>query len=135
MYHHVASIQKPGSLPSWLITTASREASRLVAAARRRAEAERSPRATGPKEHEESPEALLGRVEEVDRIQRAIARLGPRCRKLITLLYVDPSSPSYQAVAESLGMPLGSVGPTRLRCLARLTRILESGGWEGADSP
>jgi len=56
-----------------------------------------------------------------------LSELDPRCRDLITALYFDPGTPSYAEVASRLGRPVGSIGPTRARCLKRLRGILEEG--------
>lgn len=50
--------------------------------------------------------------------------LGERCRELLQALYLDPREPAYAAVARALGIPLGSIGPTRARCLEQLKRHL-----------
>jgi DNA-directed RNA polymerase specialized sigma24 family protein len=47
-----------------------------------------------------------------------------RCRELLLALYLEPEQPSYAQVVEKMGMPLGSIGPTRARCLKRLKQIL-----------
>lgn len=54
-----------------------------------------------------------------------LSELDPRCRDLIAALYFDPGTPSYAEVASRLGRPVGSIGPTRARCLQRLKGILE----------
>lgn len=57
-------------------------------------------------------------------IQEGLGRLGGACRDLIMALYFDPSTPSYAAVAERLGRPVGGIGPMRARCLQRLRSLL-----------
>jgi RNA polymerase sigma factor (sigma-70 family) len=59
-----------------------------------------------------------------DWLDTGLSQLGESCRKLLTALYFQPELASYAEVAEHLGMPLGSVGPTRARCLKRLKRVL-----------
>jgi DNA-directed RNA polymerase specialized sigma24 family protein len=51
--------------------------------------------------------------------------MGEPCRKLLTALYLDESEPSYAEVSRRLGTPVGSIGPTRARCLQRLRAVLE----------
>jgi DNA-directed RNA polymerase specialized sigma24 family protein len=51
-----------------------------------------------------------------------------RCRRLLEALYLGPDDPSYAEVSERLGIPIGSLGPTRARCLAELARRLAAGG-------
>ena len=50
--------------------------------------------------------------------------VGKPCRDLLSALYLDPKQPTYAEVAAHLGMAVGSVGPTRIRCLKRLRRVL-----------
>jgi RNA polymerase sigma factor (sigma-70 family) len=58
-------------------------------------------------------------------LYEALQDLSPRCRDLVSALYFDPSEPSYEQVAVRMGRPVGSIGPSRARCLERLRRILE----------
>lgn len=57
-------------------------------------------------------------------IYDGLSQLGDACRELLTLLYFDPSRPSYRQVAAQLGRPVGAIGPSRARCLGHLRRIL-----------
>jgi DNA-directed RNA polymerase specialized sigma24 family protein len=56
---------------------------------------------------------------------RAISQLSGRCRELLRIIAFAPR-PDYAAVAAELGMPIGSIGPTRGRCLAKLRGLLAS---------
>jgi RNA polymerase sigma factor (sigma-70 family) len=53
-----------------------------------------------------------------------LSLVGKPCRELLSALYLDPKQPSYAEVAACLDMAVGSVGPTRIRCLKRLRRVL-----------
>ena len=57
-------------------------------------------------------------------------RLGERCRKLLDLLYFRATALSYDEIARRMGMPRGSLGPTRRRCLDRMRKNLGP-EWEG----
>ena len=57
-------------------------------------------------------------------IWRAFARLSDRCKTLLRLLLSD-HEPSYEEVGAALGMPMGAIGPTRMRCLDTLRRTLD----------
>ena len=61
-------------------------------------------------------------------VQDALGDISERCRALLERLYFSQEDSSYADVAESLEMPVGSVGPTRLRCLASLAQALERRG-------
>ena len=58
-------------------------------------------------------------------LNHGLSMIGRSCRDLLFALYLDPKQPSYAEVAERLGMAIGSVGPTRIRCLLRLRRVLD----------
>jgi DNA-directed RNA polymerase specialized sigma24 family protein len=60
-------------------------------------------------------------------VRRALATLPEQHRRLIGLLASSPP-PSYQEISAGLGMPTGSIGPTRKRILARLRAELEAAG-------
>ena len=62
---------------------------------------------------------------------RHFQRLPERCRVLLRIV-AHVARPDYAAVAEALGMPVGSIGPTRGRCLAKLRAMLQADpGWSG----
>ena len=60
----------------------------------------------------------------------AFGRLSERCQRLLRVLVVEPEdgAPSYDMAANVLGMPKGSLGPTRGRCLDQLRKYLDDGG-------
>lgn len=64
--------------------------------------------------------------EVVEWVHQGMDRLGARCRELITALYLSGSDVPYAQIAEQLQMPVGSIGPTRARCLAQLRTALEA---------
>lgn len=68
----------------------------------------------------------LERWELVQWLQDGLAQLNERCRNLVVALYFDEDEPSYQAIAETLAIPTGSIGPTRARCLQQLRKILDT---------
>lgn len=74
------------------------------------------------------PDDELEVLEERARVTRALARIGDRCRELLQLLYYADPRPAYDAIAAQLGMRIGSIGPTRARCLQKLESEL---GGEG----
>lgn len=114
-------IRSPQALTAWLVTTARREAWQLRHRARRHTTddpALESLRDPGP----ELDEGLL--TDERDRaLWAAFRRLPERCQALLRVVaHVD--RPDYTVVSEALGMPHGSIGPTRGRCLAKLRELL-----------
>jgi RNA polymerase sigma factor (sigma-70 family) len=106
-------------LSSWLITTTHRECWRLRRRDRDREPLDEAVAAEGPPPVEE-----IIRREREQGVREALARLDGRCRELLTALFLDPSLPSYEAIGARLGMPIGSIGPTRARCFRKLEAIL-----------
>lgn len=82
-----------------------------------------------PAEFDEAePHEDLSRLEQRARMTRALARVGERCETLLRVLYFEDPSPAYTDIAKRMGMPIGSIGPTRARCLEKLERILGAEG-------
>lgn len=131
LFQHVELIRKPGSIPSWIITTASREAWKLRRANNDREHKEahggRGPEASST----DLPSEVIERLEKTQIVRDGIEELDARCHRLLGELYLNDPPKSYQEVADALGMPLGSIGPVRIRCLAKLAGILERTGLAG----
>ncbi|MGA1467821.1 MAG: RNA polymerase sigma factor, partial [Phycisphaerales bacterium] len=71
-------------------------------------------------------EGTLG-IESLERrqiVRESLVELGGRCQRLLEALFSVPGEPSYPEIAARLDMPIGSIGPTRARCLGRLAEIL-----------
>ena len=116
----IRTMKKPERVRAWLVTTARRVS--LDVAGRRR-----DPEPDALKDLADPaglPLEEVMRLEEEQLVKAAVDALGGRCRDLLTKLYYpDPGtgqSTSYEAVAATMGIPVGSVGPTRIRCLKRL---------------
>ena len=114
-------ITDPDHLGSWLCTTLRRECLQVL---RRRTRIGYPSELTDQLEvADPAPEldvALLD-TERDAALWRAVRRLPDRCWSLLRVLMADPA-PSYAEVSEALGMPVGSIGPTRQRCLEQLRR-------------
>jgi RNA polymerase sigma factor (sigma-70 family) len=117
-------IQQPERLGSWLATTARRESLRKLRLAARERPSDEPDLFEAPGSSIEGP--LLER--ERDRaLWQAFAWLSERCKALLRLLVAE-TEPSYDEVSAALGMPVGSIGPTRMRCLDRLQQRVERVG-------
>ena len=119
---HLDAVHDPAALPGWLATTTQRECLRALRAARTQhacwyePDVETIPdEQTGMAEHE----VLL--AERHAALREAFARLPPPCQRLIALLLEDPPLP-YAEISARLGIPLGSIGPSRGRCVDKLRR-------------
>ena len=113
-------IRDDSQVSSWLMTVARRQAWRV--------RNDRKRFLTDEAVTLDSSEDSTDPVAEHDTtlwVYEGLSELDPRCRDLITALYFDPGTPSYAEVASRLGRPVGSIGPTRARCLQRLRGILE----------
>ena len=123
----IGEIRSPQALTSWLVTTARRESWRLKDRARRTS-GDTQTLDVLPDPGPAPDHHLL--VEERDRLLRKAFRLLPeRCRRLLSVL-AQVDRPDYAVVSEALGMPHGSIGPTRGRCLAKLRDLLLADpGW------
>lgn len=123
-------IRSPQALTAWLVSTTRREAWRTRARLRKQAH-------EGVEVLDEIGDATVDVPELVataDRdgvLWRHVRRLSERCRTLLRIVaFVD--RPDYSVVAEALGMPRGSIGPTRGRCLAKLREmLLADPNWAG----
>jgi RNA polymerase sigma factor (sigma-70 family) len=122
VWRHVKHVRHPKALASWLITTTSREAARFGKRDRRREEQEGLSEPPDPSEQPLLPAEEAARLEEVQLVRDAIGALDSRCSKLLT--ETDLRGAGYKEAAATVGMPVGSVGPTRLRCLTKLMDVL-----------
>ena len=121
------TISDPRAVSGWLTTCARREAWR-VSRAHRRAEATDDEQLEQQLPVAESAEASATRSDEAHRLWSAVAQLAERCRRLLRVVAFD-DRPDYARIARDMSMPIGSIGPTRQRCLAKLRTLL---GDEGA---
>ncbi|HMN30094.1 MAG TPA: sigma-70 family RNA polymerase sigma factor [Caldilineaceae bacterium] len=135
---HLHEVQDPDRLPAWLITTTRRLVWRALS--KRRLEQ--------PVEDEELKEsalaaaldqagntmptlqALLDGWSRQEALSQGLAWLSERCRQLLTMLYLDESEPSYETISTQLGIPKGSIGPSRTRCIQQLRLALEGLGFD-----
>jgi DNA-directed RNA polymerase specialized sigma24 family protein len=65
----------------------------------------------------------LLRAEEHREVWQAFGRLSAPCQRLLRIVFADPP-PRYEEISAALDMPVGSIGPTRARCLASLNAQL-----------
>ena len=115
-------IRDPAALPGWLATTTRRECGRLLAAVRGPDSARFAVDAeTVPDERAVRTDHELLLAERNAALREAFMRLPPGGQRLITMLIQDPPVP-YAKISAELGIPVGSIGPTRRRCLAKLRR-------------
>jgi len=119
LVERLETLREPAALPGWLVTTTRNECLVLL----------RGKQKQVPVEHERLPEQDTGidldetlvAAERHLVLRTAFAQLSEKCRKLLAMLFDDPPT-SYTEIASQLGMPVGGVGPNRMRCLEQLRR-------------
>ena len=125
LHRSIPSIREPGALAAWILTTARRESLFLLRSRHRTATTPTSDDAPAPVDAEADPMRQLQLLERGRLVREGLAALSPRCRELLTRLYFQAEGQTYADIASALAMKAGSVGPTRLRCLAHLAAWLE----------
>jgi len=119
---HLDDIHTSAALTGWLVVTARREAWRVRAEGRKHFPADTESFEALPAREPGSEEQVI--IDDQRRtLWRAISQLTGRCQELLRIIAFVPR-PDYAAVAAELGMPIGSIGPTRGRCLAKLRTLL-----------
>jgi RNA polymerase sigma factor (sigma-70 family) len=113
LWEKLPTIRNRRGLPKWLMTTAHRMTER------------HSRRRLPTSDVEPMPELAEEQMLTWERqhlLRRSLRELGGPCADLLTALYLG-DNPGYDRIAETLGVPRGSIGPTRARCLEKLGRI------------
>jgi RNA polymerase sigma factor (sigma-70 family) len=128
---HLNRIRDPERVGAWLAATTRHECLRVLRRSQRELPlGDDLPEPPGP--GPPSPVAGLIRDERAAALWDAFALLPERCQALLRVLMAD-HPPSYEDVGAALDMPVGSIGPTRARCLERLRRLAARGGISGPD--
>jgi RNA polymerase sigma factor (sigma-70 family) len=129
---HLPRLSDPSRLQAWIVTTARREGLRTRATGHR---TESLTRSSDDGSDELSidiaddtaiAEQQLDGLQQLHLLRLALESLDTRCRELLKLLFRDADERlPYEDVAAQLSLPLGSIGPTRARCLGKLRRLVE----------
>jgi RNA polymerase sigma factor (sigma-70 family) len=119
------SIEEAPAVGGWLTTTARREAWKVAKASGRGIPVEDDELARRLPE-EDSPESAVVRRDGEERLWDAVEHLSERCQALLRIVAFE-HRPDYARIASDLGMPVGSIGPTRGRCLQKLRGLLQNG--------
>ncbi len=117
------TLNDPKRFAGWISTIADRESVNVIRRRNREQPREDPEQLTRERSVDDTDEGLL--VGELrGRVRRAFLALSIECRNLLSLLTMDPP-PSYATVSVQLDMPVGSIGPTRQRCLTKLRALLQ----------
>jgi RNA polymerase sigma factor (sigma-70 family) len=119
------AIQEPAAVGGWLTTTARREAWKVAKASGRGIPVE-DDELSRRLPDEDSAESEVVRRDGDGRLWDAVERLSERCQALLRIVAFE-HRPDYTQIAADLNMPVGSIGPTRGRCLHKLRALIENG--------
>jgi RNA polymerase sigma factor (sigma-70 family) len=125
LIEHVDRLDRPDRVGSWLAATARNECLRCLASRKRLVLTPEEVAFDGPAAHEPDVDEGLLAHERAQTVREAMTHLPWRWQRLLELLMADPPA-SYAEISDELGLPVGSIGPTRGRCLARLRMLLEA---------
>ena len=121
LHRHALRIEDPRALARWVaVTTRNLCLDHLSRAKRERATSE----ADEARDPTPAVDLVIERVQRTQEVREALATLPESCQELLRLLYYEMDEPDYRRAAERLGRPIGSIGPTRGRCLSRLLEAL-----------
>jgi RNA polymerase sigma factor (sigma-70 family) len=122
LLENLGKIRDPERVGAWLATTARRECQRSLGQTRRVLPTEDERELEPATTETLTLEAIVLESERDRTLWAAFAQLSAHCQRLLRILVV--ATPPYEEVAAALDMPIGSIGPTRARCLERLRRLL-----------
>jgi RNA polymerase sigma factor (sigma-70 family) len=123
LFQSMDTLSEDSTLGAWLTTVARRHTWRRLDR-KRREEAGWYASSSEKLSSADTGTEDLERWELTEWLDYGLSLVGKPCQDLLSALYLDPQQPSYAEVAARLGMAVGSVGPTRIRCLKRLRRVL-----------
>jgi RNA polymerase sigma factor (sigma-70 family) len=122
LVENIGKLRDPAALPGWLATTTKRECLRILRTAQQHDHADLPPEEQMPADPDAATiEQEVIVAERNAALWAAFAELGPNCHELLSMLITDPPH-SYAEISARLDVPMGSIGPTRARCLERLRR-------------
>lgn len=120
---HIGTIRDPSRVGAWLATTARHECLRILRRTGRSVPAGDDPVLDAADPLLPPIDRKLLADERQVALWEALSRLSASCQRLLRVLMADPE-PTYEEVSRALDMPIGSIGPTRGRCLKQLRREL-----------
>jgi RNA polymerase sigma factor (sigma-70 family) len=126
-FRTLQNLKKKESLVPWVIGIAYRQAINRI---RSRTRSREVP--IGQSEFPDPgppPDQEMRAIDHAERLAEAFALMPERCRRLLHILFYEDPVPDYEAISQREGLPVGSIGPTRLRCLKKMREILQERGW------
>jgi RNA polymerase sigma factor (sigma-70 family) len=125
------AIRVPAALPGWLSTTTRNECLRVLTATSRTPWQFNELTMDGRSDADELDAELLA-AERRAAVREGFAQLPPHCQRLLKLLMSGDQLP-YKTISAELDIPIGSIGPTRSRCLDKLRGCPALRAWLGGD--
>jgi len=129
LFENLAKLRKVESLPSWIGVTTRRECQALRRGSQRYTVIDE----VGPNEPAEDPPDVAEELHQVEcehALAVALGQMDGTCRELLTYLFLEEPPLSYQEISARMGRPVGSLGPTKSRCLKKLKTIYSRVGGE-----
>ena len=134
LVEHLDRLRDPEHVGGWLATTTRHECLRVLRRNGRELPGD-DVQVDAPTALEDSPEWHTLSSESRRLVWVAMSQLTERCKLLLRALAYSPDD-SYAEISDALGMPIGSIGPTRARCLQHLRRkLVETGYLPGGSTP
>lgn len=125
LLEHIDRIEYPDRVGSWLAATARNECLRSLAARKRVVLSDNDTELASAVPHGPEVDERLLADERAQTVRAALSRLPRRWQRLLEMLMADPPA-SYADISDELELPMGSIGPTRGRCLAQLRVLLQA---------
>ncbi|MEL7157762.1 MAG: sigma-70 family RNA polymerase sigma factor [Actinomycetota bacterium] len=135
---HLDNIREPAKIAGWIGQTTRNECVGLVRQRTRVVVSDEVAEMPAANDRAATPfpdpGAGMERLEERQAVAAAFDRLGERCQRLLRLLILDPPL-SYEEISQLLELPVGSIGPTRSRCLDNMRNSPEISRITGGGRP
>jgi RNA polymerase sigma factor (sigma-70 family) len=118
------SINDDAAIVGWLSTVTRRTVFRVYGGRDR--DRDRNTRHQSTATDLDATQDETGRLDDIAWLHQGLLQLPLRCREMLIALYFAEDNVSYESLSEALNIPLGSIGPTRARCLEQLRTILRT---------
>lgn len=123
VYRRLESLRDQRVLAAWLISITNHECQRL-----HRHSPDQTVLPESLPDSATSPDDEVEILERQHMVRTALKQLEPRCRELLTALFLESVTPNYAELSTRLGIPVGSIGPMRARCFKKLEeKLIEIG--------
>jgi RNA polymerase sigma factor (sigma-70 family) len=129
LVQHLSRLDDEARVAAWLVTTASREALRVSQQSKRAVVTSSLAILDAADVDSPAPDRMVTDLARDETVRKLLSRLSVRDQEFLRLLMSDPPM-SYAKISQRLGIPIGSIGPTRARALSRLAALAEKDGVE-----